>query len=256
MQARPMNSLPVAPTHGAQTVTDRLPALNGPLRSWLLDETSDAKAIEVISRSELLRGQAAMMLPVLRAEALRPATPDEIMLIVKSREQIFGDLRSPRSEVEWTAFWSDYFEALNGLTAASIEAGMVAYIALPDSEWAPKPGKLAHLAKITPTCGRFTRAYNRARAAVVASQKAAEPKPVVEERPSPEEVKAMVAETLKALAETPTAKAAAARKQAMKPTPSAPLPAGSHMSAEMRAKLEARKAILPRYDLDQYGEAA
>jgi len=117
----------------------------------------------------------------------------------------------------------------------------------PDSDWAPKPGKLAHLARTTSTTGRFTRAYNRARSAVVASQKAAEPKPVVEERPSPEEVKAMVADTLKA---------AAARKQAMKPTPSAPLPAGSHMSAEMRAKLEARKAILPRYDLDQYGEAA
>lgn len=256
MQAMPMNSFPPPSTHGVQTANDRLPALNGPLRSWLLDETSDAKAIEVISRSELLRGQAAMMLPALRAEALRPATPDEIMLIVKSREQIFGDLRTARTEVEWTAFWSDYFEALTGLTAASIETGMVAYIALPDSEWAPKPGKLAHLAKTTPTTGRFTRAYNRARSAVVASQKAAEPKPVVEERPSPEAVKAMVAETLKALAETPTAKAAAARKQAMKPTPSAPLPAGSHMSAEMRAKLEARKAILPRYDEAQYGEAA
>lgn len=257
MQARPMNSFPVAPTPGAQTATDRLPALSGPLRSWLLVETSDAKAIEVISKSDVLRSEAAMLMPMLRQEALRPATPEEIMLIVKSREQIFGDLRMERSEVEWTAFWADYFEALNGLTAASIETGMVAYIALPDSEWAPKPGKLAHLAKTTPTCGRFTRAYNRARAAVVASQKAAEPKPVVEDRPSPEEVKAMVAKTLAALAETPTAKAAAARKKALRPTPSAPLPAGSAMSAEMRAMLEARKVISP-IDREpyQYGEAA
>lgn len=257
MQARPMNSLPVAPTNGAQTVTDRLPALNGPLRSWLLVEASDAKAIEVIAASAVLRSEASMLLPMLRQEALRPATHDEIMMIVKSREQIFGDLRMDRSEVEWTVFWADYFEALSGLTASSIEAGMVAYIALPDSEWAPKPGKLAHLAKTTPTCGRFARAYNRARSAVVASQKAAEPKPVVEERPSPEAVKAMVAETLAALAETPTAKAAAARKKALRPTPSAPLPAGSAMSAEMRAMLEARQVIPPRgHDQHQYGEAA
>ena len=257
MQAKPMTSFPPPSMHGAQTANDRLPALSGPLRSWLLEETSDAKAIEVISRSDLLRSQASMMMPVLRAEALRPATPDEIMMIVKSREQIFGDLRSARTEVEWTAFWSDYFEALNGLTAASIEAGMVAYIALPDSEWAPKPGKLAHLAKTTPTQGRFTRAYNRARAAVVASQKAEEPKRAPEPKPSPEAVKAMLAETLKALAETPLAKAAAARKKALRPTPSAPLPAGSTMSAEMRSMLEARK-VIPPIDRDpyQYGEAA
>ena len=198
-----------------------------------------------------------MLMPMLRQEALRPAQPEEIMLIVKSREQIFGDLRMERSEVEWTAFWADYFEALNGLTPASIEAGMVAYIALPDSEWAPKPGKLAHLAKTTPTQGRFTRAYNRARAAVVASQKAEQPKRPAEPKPSPEAVKAMLAETLKALAETPLAKAAAARKKALRPTPSAPLPAGSAMSAEMRAMLEARK-VIPPIDRDpyHYGEAA
>lgn len=257
MQARPMNSFPVAQPNEAQTVTDRLPALSGPLRSWLLVETSDDKAVEVISKSPMLRSEAAMLLPMLRQEALRPAQPEEIMMIVKSREQIFGDLRMERSEVEWTAFWADYFEALNGLTAASIEAGMVAYIALPDSEWSPKPGKLAHLAKTTPTQGRFTRAYNRARAAVVASQKAEEPKRPAEPKPSPEAVKAMLAETLKALAETPLAKAAAARKKALRPTPSAPLPAGSTMSAEMRAMLEARK-VIPPIDRDpyQYGEAA
>lgn len=228
--------------------------LSRALSCWLLDETSDAKAIEVIAKSDILRSEATMAMPALRAAAQRPATPDEIRTIIGSRFPTYPQAK--RTEGEAAAFWADYFDALDGLTPAMIEAGMATHVRDPKSEFLPKPGRLAELAKAVPWAGRFNRAYNRARAAVVASQKAAEPKPVVEERPSPEEVKAMVAETLKALAETPTAKAAAARKQAMKPTPSAPLPAGSHMSAEMRAKLEARKAIQPRYDPDQYGEAA
>lgn len=228
--------------------------LSRALSCWLLDETSDAKAIEVIAKSDLLRSEATMAMPALRAAALRPASPDEIRTIIGSRFPTYPQPK--RTEGEAAAFWADYFDALEGLTPAMVEAGMAAHVKDPKAEFLPKPGRLAELAKTTPTTGRFTRAYNRARSAVLASQKAEEPKPVVEERPSPEAVKAMVAETLKALAETPTAKAAAARKQAMKPTPSAPLPAGSHMSAEMRAKLEARKAILPRYDEAQYGEAA
>lgn len=216
-----------------------MPALNGPLRSWLLDEVSDAKAIEVIAKSDLLRGQASMMLPVLRQEALRPATEAEIVAIIRSREQTFGDLRINRTEAEWATFYADYFEALAGMTAAAIETGMKAYISLPESEWAPKPGKLAHLAKTTPTTGRFARAYNRARAALVQHQQAVAPPPAAAPKHSPEEVRAMVTQTLAALSETPMAKLMAARKAALPRTPSAPLPPGSNMSAEMRAKLAA-----------------
>lgn len=237
MQPRPMTEFPTANLPAAQTETVRMPALSGPLRSWLLEEVSDAKAVEVIARSDLLRGQAAMMLPVLRQEALRPATESEIVAIIRSREQTFGDLRISRTEAEWATFYADYFEALAGLTASAIESGMKAYIALPDSDWAPKPGKLAHLARTTPTTGRFARAYNRAKAAVVQYQQATAPKPLPGQKHSPEEVKAMVSETLAALSETPTAKLMAARHAARPRTPSAPLPPGSHMSAEMRAKL-------------------
>lgn len=254
MQPLPMSAAPIATSPSSTTTTATGPALSRALSCWLLDETSDAKAIEVIAKSDLLRSEATMAMPALRAAALRPASPDEIRAIIGSRFPTYPQPK--RTEGEAAAFWADYFDALEGLTPAMIEAGMAAHVKDPKAEFLPKPGRLAELAKTTPTTGRFTRAYNRARSAVVANQKAAEPKPAVEERPSPEEVKAMVAETLAALAETPTAKALAARKQAMKPTPSAPLPAGSHMSAEMRAKLETRKAIQPRYDLDQYGEAA
>lgn len=240
----------------------RLPALTGPLRSWLLDEPSDAVAERVIAESETLRSQATMMMPALRQEALRPATHDDIVSIIKSREQIFGDLRMARTEVEWAAFYADYFEALDGLTASSIEAGMVAYIALPDSEWAPKPGKLAHMARTSNACGRFTRAYNRARAAVEKARAAQAPAPAVEfEKPDPAVVQAQLAETLEALTAKDRLRDAAA-KAVRKPTPRAPLPAGSHMSAAMRAKLESQGAILPRApdaDNDQSacpGEAA
>ncbi len=229
--------------------------LSRALSCWLLDETSDAKAIEVIAKSDILRSEATMAMPALRAAAQRPATPDEIRTIIGSRFPTYPQAK--RTEGEAAAFWADYFDALDGLPPAMIEAGMAAHVRDPKSEFLPKPGRLAELAKAVPWAGRFNRAYNRARSAVVASQKAAEPKPVVEERPSPEEVKAMVAETLKALAETPTAKAAAARKKAARPTPSAPLPAGSAMSAEMRAMLEARKVIPPiDHDPYEYGEAA
>ncbi|MFX7329219.1 hypothetical protein ABTI69_20745, partial [Acinetobacter baumannii] len=60
-----------------------------------------------------------------------------------------------------------------------------------------------------------------------------------------EEVKAMLAQTLEALSQTPTAKALAARQAARKPTPAAPLPPGSAMSAEMRAMLERAGTIAP-----------
>ncbi|WP_292039103.1 hypothetical protein [Brevundimonas sp. UBA5713] len=219
-----------------QTESVRLPALEGPLRSWLLEETSDVVAIKAIAGSEILRGQAAMLLPALRHEALKPATPQEIVGIIRSREQTFGDLRTKRTDAEWTMFWADYFEALKGLTAASIEAGMKAYVALPDAEWAPKPGKLAALARETTVVSKFSRAWHRAKTAIqqAAQPKAPEPKPVVKD--SPEQVKAMVSEVKQALDGTPTAMAMKARRTLHRP-PSAPLEAGSHMSAEMRAKL-------------------
>lgn len=217
--------------------------LSKPLTSWLLDEPTDAKAIDVIAKSDLLRSEAAIVMPALRAAALRPATEAEIRDIIGSR---FATYPQPERDTgETAAFWADYFDALGGLTPAQIEAGMKAHVADPKSEFLPKPGRLADLARQGTSPGRWTRAYTRARAAVVQAQAAsAKPdEPVVKH--SAEEVQAMMAETLAALSETPTARALAARRAAQRPTPSAPLPAGSHMSAAMRAKLEAEGAILP-----------
>lgn len=193
-----------------------------------------------------------MAMPALRQAALRKATHAEIRDIIGTRFATFP--QPERDAGETAAFWADYYGALEGLTAAQIEGGMKAWVADPASEFLPKPGKLADLGRKSDQPGRWTRAYNRARAAVEMAKagdvQVAEPS---EPKPSPEEVKAMLAETLDAL----TAKDRlheSAKQARRKPTPSAPLPAGSHMSAEMRAKLEAEGRIIAHHD--RYGEAA
>ncbi len=244
MQPQPMNTARAlsCPQNG-QTSTVTSPVLSKPLTSWLLDEPTDAKAIDVIAKSDLLRSEAAIAMPAIRAAALRPATEGEIRDIIGSR---FATYPQPERDTgEAAAFWADYFDALGGLTPAQIEGGMKAHVADPKSEFLPKPGRLADLARQSSQPGRWTRAYNRARAAVVQAQKAEAPAPETAVRHSPEEIQSILAEVQAAMAETPTAKALAARKAALKPTPSAPLPAGSGMSAEMRAKLEREGAILP-----------
>jgi|GEM_PF-1264493 len=240
MQAKPMTEArALSSTPSAQTTNVTYPALSTPLASWLLDEPTDAKAVAVIAESDLLRSEAAMMMPAMRHAALRPASEKEIRDIIGSR---FGTFPQPqRDEGEAMAFWADYLDALAGLTPAQIEGGMKAWVSDPKAEFLPKPGKLADLARQSTQVGRWTRAYNRAQAAVVASQKPEAPA-LAGPKHSPEEVRALVAETLAALSETPTAKMMAARKAAMPRTPSAPLPPGSHMSAEMRAKLAAQPA--------------
>lgn len=229
------------------------------MTSWLLDETIDAKAIDVIAKSDLLRSEAAMALPAIRQAALRPATEAEIRDIIGSR---FATYPQPeRDHGETAAFWGDYFDALGGLTPAQIEGGMKAHVADPKSEFLPKPGRLADLARQSAFPGKWTRAHNRARAAVEQARAAAAPVPVGEvEKPDPEVVKAQLAETLEKLTARDSLNQAA-KKARRRPTPSAPLPPGSHMSAAMRAKLEAEGAIRPLTDHDNdhhrdHGEAA
>jgi hypothetical protein len=175
---------------------------------------SDDHAIAAIAASDILRSEAAMKLPELRQAALRPATHTEIRSIIQMRDQTFGDLRTPRSEAEWTLFYADHFEALKGLTAAQIEGGMKAYVALPDSEFSPRPGRLADLARNAPA-GRWMRAHRRARAAVERAQGATQPR-LDEPRPSREEVQALMAPVIDSLAKMDVF--AQSRAKAARPT--------------------------------------
>lgn len=206
--------------------------LSAPLTSWLLVEVSDERAIEVIAKSDLLRGEAAMKLPELRQMALRPATHEEIRDIFRTREQTFGDLRVPRTEGEWALFYADHFDALEGLTAAQIEGGMRAHIADPENRgFSPSPGRLADLARKANTAGRWTKAHNRARAAVERSREGQRPPETEAPRPSREEVAALLAPVLEALAGVDAKRKAQAKPR--RPTPSAMVD-GSGTSSEMR----------------------
>lgn len=215
--------------------------LSKPLMSWLLDEPTDAKAIDVIAKSDLLRSEATMALPALRAAALRPATQAEIKSIIGSR---FATYPQPkRNEGEAAAFWADYFAALDGLAPAQIEAGMGAHVKDPKAEFLPKPGRLADLARTTPSDGKWTRAHNRARAAVEASRQLEAPKARDDaSRPTPEELKAVMA-TFKAkmaALEPPQTKV---KRRA---SPQARVD-GAGMSPEARALLERQGTIAPRH---------
>jgi hypothetical protein len=211
---------------------------NGPLRFWLLEETSDAKAVETIRASEILLRQCEGLGVALIEEARKPATEQQIKQIIGSRFALFP--QPERTDAEWSAWWADYLSALDDLTPAAIEAGMAAWVRSIDAEFMPKPGKLRELAKTTPATSKWTRAWNRL------SQATRKPDPVQpkelprpEERPDPEVMRAQMQEFLTTMkAKDPFAHA---RAKAARPTPSAKLAEGRAMSAEMRAVLEAQR---------------
>lgn len=73
---------------------------------------------------------------------------------------------SDRSEGEWTAFWRFYIDALEGSPIEALKAGVADYVALPKSEFFPKPGPLKALvdkraAPILTAMGRASRAVKQ-----------------------------------------------------------------------------------------------
>lgn len=95
-----------------------------------------------------------------------------------------------RTDGEWAAWWADYFETLADVALASLEAAMRAYVALPDSEFMPKPGRLREMAFLTPC--RSLQRYQRAKRALQIAEESA-PK-IAAPKADPADVKAMLAE--------------------------------------------------------------
>lgn len=222
--------------------------LSSPLRSWLLDETSDAHAVKAIAASDLLRGEAAMMLPVLRQAALRPATMDEIQMILKPRFETLG-VKTDRTPEQWAVWWADYADALEGLPAAAIEAGIRAYLKQPGAEFMPKPGKLRELASATPNDGKWVRAYTRAKAATA-------PEPVVKAMTDEDRtaVRAQVGDLVATLEAKAMAKTQQMRgRTGLRPTPSAKVDSVG-VSDEMRRLLirQGSKINPPASDYDDH----
>lgn len=179
-------------------------------------------------------------MPGLRAEALKPATTDQIKAIIGQRFALFP--QPARNDGEWAAWWADYIDALEGLTPFAIEAGMAAWVRDPEAEFLCKPGKLADLARTAPNNNRWARAYDRANRATaplaIAAVQPKEPTPQ-SERPSAEEIAAEMAKFHAVMKEKdPHAKYKA---KASRPTPSAAVDERG-VSAEMRTLLQQRYA--------------
>lgn len=209
------------------------PELTGPLRCWLLDETSESKAIEVIGKSAILKEEARRVLPQLREEALKPATEQQIKAIIGQRFALFP--QPQRNDMEWASWWADYFDALKDLTAPAVEAGMAAWVRSMDAEFMCKPGKLRELARETPNANRWMRAHKIAVAATIEPiRDPEEPKTSKQERQSAEEVAAIMKDfhaRMKSM-EPPRVQTKYTR-----PTPQAQVDE-TGMSAEMRALME------------------
>lgn len=187
-----------------------------------------------------------MSLPGLRIAAMRPATMDEIKGIIGSR---FATYPQPqRDEGEAVAFWADYADALAALPAAAVEAGMAAHVRDPASEFLPKPGKLAELARKAPHDGRWAKALRRAKAATA-------PAPVVREiaEHDRDAVKRQMVDLVADLEAKALVKAEQIRGRArLRPTPSARVD-GVGVSDEMRRLLISQGAKIdpPASDFDE-----
>jgi len=179
----PTNSLP------ATTTTPQAgPALTGPLNSWLLVERSDAVAVETIRKSPILMDEARRAMPALKAEALRPATHDQIKAVISTRFALFP--QPQRNAQEWAAWWADYFDAMDGLTPFAVEAGMAAWVRSADAEFMCKPGKLRELATTVPSDNRWAKAHYRAQLATAAPRVPLDEKPerIAGPKPTREEI--------------------------------------------------------------------
>lgn len=220
-------------TPSSKTTPPPSPVLSGPIKCWLLDETSDQTAIKTIAASEILRREAEDVMPALKTAALRPATRDEIERIIGQRFELFPQPK--RDAGQWAAWWADYVEVLDGLTPFAIEAGMAAWVRSPEAEFMVKPGKLAELAKTAPSQNRWAKAYYRAERATAPIRDFTDPpqpkSPTpATDRPSPEAVAALMAEFHKVMQDKdPIAKMQLKRK----PPPCAKVDE-TGVSAEMR----------------------
>ena len=186
-----MNALTVTPN--SKTISTPLgPDLSGPLKSWLVAERSDSVAIETIRRSPVLPDEARQALPALRDAALTPATEAQIRQTIGTRFALFPQPK--RDDGQWAAWWADYYDALRGLTPYAVEAGMAAWVRSPDAEFMAKPGKLRELAMTVPNENVWARAHMRATTATRTFPEEVQPEPKSADRPTQEQMKALMAD--------------------------------------------------------------
>lgn len=128
--------------------TQTLPALGMQVEHLLLS----GKAVEDLAASMIADGlveELRTKVPVLYSTASRRAELDGIK---RALTPWFATYPQPeRSDPEWLAFWQGYVVACGHQPEAALVGAMEAWAKFPDSEFLPKPGRLAEIAAKTPT---------------------------------------------------------------------------------------------------------
>lgn len=199
-----------------------------PHLTWLLEDAPDGEIAAMgLAADNQLRAEAHRALPVLKAAALQLAGEAGIRDVIGRRFALYP--QPDRSEEEWAAWWSDYYDALGNVTWAALEAAMLVYIRNPASEFMPKPGKLLELSQHTPN--KAVKAFERA-SALARIPKAEERKPYAPTNEEKAAVQAMLASfKVKTMA----------RAEAVKPPPG---PA-THGKADEAGLTPMMRALLP-----------
>jgi hypothetical protein len=115
--------------------------------SLLLSHGSPGEAAEQIAADPALFAECRDNLPAIQAAceaALIPAGEANVAKAIGSRMAVYP--QPDRSDDEWVAWWSCYYDALADLPAKSIEAAMLDWIRSP-AQFLPKPGELRELAR-------------------------------------------------------------------------------------------------------------
>lgn len=132
--------------------------LSPELKSLLVTSDDGYGAIRNIAENSMLRAECEAQLPVLHAAVKQKAGKVGVQQVIGRRFALYP--QPDRSDAEWAAWWSDYYDALADLSWAALEAGMANYVRNPTSEFMPKPGKLLEVCRTTPNDA--SKAYYRA----------------------------------------------------------------------------------------------
>ena len=81
--------------------------------------------------------------------ATHRAGPDGVMEVIGRRFAMYP--QPERTDGEWDAWWADYIETLQDRPYASLEAAMREWVASPDAEFLPRPGKLLAMSRTVET---------------------------------------------------------------------------------------------------------
>lgn len=107
-------------------------------------EDATSKVIEAGLVEELRKA-----VPVLYSAASRGAGLEGLEAVLRP---CFATYPQPeRGKQEWIAWWASYVTVCGHLPIEALRGALVAWMKLPDSEFLPKPGRLAELARATPT---------------------------------------------------------------------------------------------------------